>query len=392
MKNKIEKYEAKANKIAKTLIGLGTCIFLLAILISIVYYNNKLPKTINKSESFIESEISGVVIEENYSLSGTGKIYYVSSDGTSSDGTDINNPMSLTTANTKHFQGNDKVLFKCGDTFYGQIAFSIDSLDNSLFYIGSYGKGEKPIISGAKILTNRDAWNINGDTYLIDLSNHNNFEGIEEINTEPYNIGFLAGEDGEIHGNRKESRELLENEFDFYCESNYLFLKCSQNPSDMLGKIKFVSKLNLVRVSSNTVLENLDIQYTGAHGISKKDSIINNILIRNCIVQNIGGSVQNKGSFIRYGNGIEFWADSKNVQIENNIIRNCYDAGFTLQGTSGEWRNVIVKNNILIQNCFSFELWGQETSTGMYNIHIYNNMCVNQGRRLGARCKTRYIY
>lgn len=86
------------------------------------------------------------------------KTYYISSSGMSTEGTDINNPMSLSEANKKTFYGNEKVLFKCGDIFYGTIDFKVQATEDEKLYIGSYGEGEKPIISGANILINNNAW------------------------------------------------------------------------------------------------------------------------------------------------------------------------------------------------------------------------------------------
>ena len=82
----------------------------------------------------------------------TNNTYYVSQNGTSTEGTDINNPMSFAVAKTKSYHANDKILFKCGDTFYDRIIFKTDLSEGENIYIGSYGDGEKPIISGAKIL------------------------------------------------------------------------------------------------------------------------------------------------------------------------------------------------------------------------------------------------
>lgn len=58
--------------------------------------------------------------------------------------------MSLETANKKIFYSNDTILFKRGDIFYGYANFEIKGLDDSICYIGAYGEGDLPIISGAK--------------------------------------------------------------------------------------------------------------------------------------------------------------------------------------------------------------------------------------------------
>ena len=321
------------------------------------------------------------------------KTYYVSANGTSTDGTDINNPMSLKEANKKTYYGNEKVLFKCRDTFYGTINFNVEATEDEMFYIGSYGEGEKPIISGANILINRDAWEIDeNEIYKLDLSDYSNFEGIGKTYWDPYNISFIADEQENIYGARKSTKEELDNEYEFYCEDNYLYLKSSKNPSDSLGKIKIVPRNCLVKVSSNMILDGLDIQYAGVHGISKTDDDISNVYIHDCVVQNIGGAVQNKNTFTRYGNGIEFWNQAKNVLVENCIIRNTYDTGFTFQGTSvtSGFENIVARDNIFINCTYSVEIFCRNDSLGDDGIEIgiskcdiTNNISINQGRGWG---------
>lgn len=321
------------------------------------------------------------------------KTYYVSANGTSKDGTDINNPMSLAEANKKTYYGDEKVLFKCGDTFYGTINFNVEASEDKMFYIGSYGDGEKPIISGANILINRNAWELDGnEIYKLDLSDYSNFEGIGKTYWDPYNIGFITDEQGNIYGARKSTKEELENEYEFYCEDNYFYIKSEKNPTDFLGKIKFAARYCLVNLSSNTILDGLNIQYTGVHGVYKKDDYISNVYIHDCVVQNIGGSVQDDTTFTRYGNGIEFWNQAKNILVENCIIRNTYDAGFTFQGSSVTtgFENIIARNNIFINCTYSVEIFCRNDSLGDDGIEIgiskcdiTNNISINQGKGWG---------
>lgn len=332
-------------------------------------------------------EIEANILSENLNANNENNTYYISTSGTSTDGTDINNPMSLNEANKKTFYGNEKVLFKCGDIFYGQINFNVQAEDGTMLYIGSYGEGEKPIISGANILINNYAWEFENGLYKLDLSNYNNFLGIGKTYWEPYNIGFMEDENGNIYGSRKNAKEKLENEFDYYCENNYIYVKSNINPSEKLGKIKFVSRNNLVSLSTNTIFEGINVQDTGAHGIVKKNSEIKNVYIKDCVIQNIGGSIQKKESFTRYGNGIEFWSGAENIIVKNNLIKNVYDAAITLQGDNNEFKDVSIEDNILLYNCYSFELWACFSSMGMNNVSINRNITINQGKGWGQKVR-----
>lgn len=366
-------------------------IILILFIIIFLFQMTKNKEKISTSNMYYTEEINRMVEEANNIKETSGETtYYISVNGTSKDGTNINEPMSLEIANTKIYKGNDKILFKAGETFYGTINFNISTSENEYVYIGAYGEGDKPIISGANILTNAQAWSLEEGLYKIDLSNYNNFEGIGKTYWEPYNIGFIADDTGNIYGNRKESKTEITDEYDYYCEDNYLYIKCSKNPTEKLGKIKFVSRNNLVSISSNTILENLDIQYTGAHGIVKKNDELKNVYIKNCIIQNIGGSVQNINTSTRYGNGIEFWNQAENTLVENCIIRNIYDAGYTVQGntTNTGFENNICKNNIFINDTYDVEMFSynkndSNTKTKLTEQLINNNISINQGRGWG---------
>lgn len=346
----------------------------------------------DKEKSIIQlQEIDRKISDTEYKENKDGKTYYISETGTSTDGTDINSPMSLKTANTKTYNGNDKILFKSGETFYGTINFNVQTSEDEYVYIGSYGDGEKPIISGANIIKDKDAWNLDSQgIYKIDLSDYSNFEGIGKTYLEPYNIGFIADENGNIFGARKKSKDLLENDNDFYCENNFLYIRSNENPSDRLGKIKFVSRNNLVNLSSNTILSNLNIQDTGAHGIVKKTSDFKNVYIHDCIIQNIGGSVITESTFTRYGNGIEFWNQAENTLVQNCIFRNIYDAAYTVQGntTNTGFKNNICQNNIFIGCSYDIEMFAynkenKKNNVSLLNQKIQNNISINEGNGWG---------
>jgi parallel beta-helix repeat protein len=76
------------------------------------------------------------------------------------DGTSIATPFkSIDKVNSimSSLLPGDKVLFRCGDVFRGQINVSKSGTPTSKIVFGAYGTGEKPIISGAK-LVNASNW------------------------------------------------------------------------------------------------------------------------------------------------------------------------------------------------------------------------------------------
>lgn len=328
----------------------------------------------------------------------SGKIYYISSNGISNDGIDINNPMSLEKANTKKFNSNDKILFKRGDTFFGQISFNVNSQKGREVVISSYGNGNIPIISGAKILNKKSGWILydeKNSIYRIDLTDFKNFDGIKTNDSNSCNIGFLEDDQGNKYYNRKQFLENLNTNFDFYCDNiQYLYIKSEINPYDKIGTLKASTRIDLVRLSSNIKISSLRICYTGAHGIVKKDNLIDNVLIENCIIENIGGSVQVINNFTKYGNGIEFWNQASNIVVNNNIIREIYDAGFTIQGntTNTGFENIQCYQNVIQACTYPIEIFcrnknNENIEIGIKKCEIYNNYIINQGRGWGYQAR-----
>ena len=84
--------------------------------------------------------------------------YYISSSGDdqNNSGLSENSPwktIDKINSEFSSFKPGDRILFKCGDTFYGTLKITISGTAGSPVTIGSYGTGEKPVITGFKTLT-----------------------------------------------------------------------------------------------------------------------------------------------------------------------------------------------------------------------------------------------
>ena len=316
------------------------------------------------------------------------KTYYVSSNGTSDDGTDINNPISIETLNKKrNIKTGDTILFKSGDTFFGTLNISINNVDNEYVTISNYGEGNLPTISTYKYISN--GWEkYNDNIYRIDIENTDNYIGYTSNSTLAFNVGFLEDDNGNNYYNKKVSIDSLGSKYDFYSDgSKYLYMYIENNPYIELGNLKAVVRSNLMNLSSNMKISNIRFAYTGGHALEGASTNEENIVISNCIIENIGGSYLYSSSLTndtRYGNGIEFYgSNAKDITITDNIFRNIYDVAFTIQGNSGSGKNVIVKNNVFINNSQDSEIWESGTATGVESYEFTKNISINQGRGWG---------
>ena len=336
-------------------------------------YNSLYEKFAMRESEIIRRE------EERIEELNREKTYYVSSNGTSTNGTDVNDPINLDTLNDKEIKSGDTVLFKSGDIFYGVVDLRIDYKDDRKIKVSSYGTGDLPEIRACKMLGN--GWEkYNDNIYRIDIKSNSNVTGLSYDFRNAYNIGFLEDDDGNKYYNKKLHLSDMSNQYDFYCDNEqYLYMYTNTNPYNSLGTLKAPTRINIFNLYSNMDISNLKVSYGGAHGMADGDSTVENVKISNCIIENIGGSYIDPDWEERYGNGIQFYeCDAKNIEITNNIIRNIYDVGFTIQGSSGSGRDVFVHDNVFVSNCQDSEIWQDPPATGVVNYQFYNNVSINQ--------------
>ena len=317
-------------------------------------------------------------------IHNTVKTYYVSADGTSVDGTDINDPICLDVLNTKKIKTGDTILFKCGDTFFGSVEPQIFYTNDKTIKISSYGNGDLPTISAYKYVDKKwDKYRKN--IYRIDILDKNNYSGYNQQNPYAFNVGFIEDNNGNKYYHKKKSIDQLTEQYDFYSDGErYIYMQCNRDPYDEFGGLKLAVNIKLFMLSSNMDISNLRFAITGGHAVQALVTPAKNIKISNCVIEDIGGSYLNTDYEERYGNGIEFYSsDAENVEVTDTIIRNVYDVGFTIQGDSGSGQDVLVHDNVFVNNAQDSEIWEGDEAGGVYNYQFYNNISINQGRGWG---------
>lgn len=92
-------------------------------------------------------------------LSAQGAKHYVATGGGGA-GTLVSPFANLTQVNAHTYVAGDSLLFNKGDTFYGTLTMDASGSAGNPIYIGSYGTGNSPIITGFQTLA---SWTDNGD-------------------------------------------------------------------------------------------------------------------------------------------------------------------------------------------------------------------------------------
>lgn len=323
-----------------------------------------------------------------------GKNVYVSSStGNDKNSGTIDAPLKTISAAPKD---NVNIFLKRGDVFFERC----DDFTNCT--IDAYGEGEKPMICGLKILKNNSAWvRLANDVWRLDLKKKEYFEGYITANDREDNIGAIYDiTNDKIYGHLVHRYSALNAYGDFWVSDNisrinvqdkketfkYLFFRSKENPAKMKSKFGFLTYNFGVRNLKNCTVKNIAIKGFGIHGISKAW----NCKFQNIDIDLIGGSVQmSYPSWVRLGNGIEFWITDK-IPCNNNIVEGCkisrtYDCGSTIQGIANGnaiAKNIVFKNNYFFKCRQAFEHFVRSKTNaevGYINCEFSGNKCFDIG-------------
>ena len=332
-----------------------------------------------------------------------GKDIYVSaSAGDDKNDGSISAPLRTIAAAPKN---GVKLFLKRGDVFFETLQDFSDS------EIDAYGDGNAPLLCGLKILKNDAAWEkLPNGIWRLDLSKQENFDGFK-AEGKTNNIGaiYFAKTD-KVYGHLVRSFSDLSHVGDFWVSDNtwtsdvraskkqtfrHLYFKFAKNPADARDKIGFVTYSFGIRNLRNCTVRNIAVKGFGVHGVSKAW----NCKFQNLDIDLIGGSVQlSYPSWVRLGNGVEFWI-SKKDPCNDNIVENCrisrtYDCGATIQGHCGKGvaaKNIKFSNNSFFRCRQAFEhfLSSKEGAAKYENCEFSNNKCFDMGENEFSSPETR---
>ena len=271
-------------------------------------------------------------------------VYVSSSAGDDSNDGSMKSPLKTFAKIPKE---NARILLKKGDVFYEPLS----GLSNCV--VDSYGKGSKyPEICGLKLLKNPDAWEDMGNgVWRLDMNKTENFYGrnleITKGNYQLNNLGALydAASDT-VYGHKVKKLEMLEKDWDITTGEIYkpkdidaesyrwLYEKLGKNPSSDGAKLGILTYGNGVSGLKNCTVRNIAIKGFGRHGLTGSFGG----KVENVKIDLIGGSTQvGYRTWVRLGNGIEFWISGSPSSNNRNHVSGCtisrtYDCGSTIQG------------------------------------------------------------
>ncbi|HPD16368.1 MAG TPA: hypothetical protein PLE19_15550 [Planctomycetota bacterium] len=284
---------------------------------------------------------------------------------------------SLEKVNAAPLRAGDRVLFRRGETWRGQLVPRSGDATGPVTY-AAYGEGPKPLLLGSVAMNAPDDWRDQGG-------------GIWATATIRPDVGNLIFDGGKATGVKKWSEKDLTQEGDFLYDraSSRVKLRAAANPATLHKSIELALTRHIIDQSGKGYItyEGLDLRYGAAHGIGGGGT--RNIIVRDCDLSYIGGGHQftrPDGHPVRYGNGIEFWAGARDCLVEGCRLWEIYDAALTNQGSGTNVQENITYRRNVIWNCeYSFEYWNREERSQTRNILFEHNTCVDAGRGWGHR-------
>lgn len=288
---------------------------------------------------------------------------------------------SIAKANTSLPGDRSTLLFRSGDTFYGELDLPYGC------EIGAYGSGPKPILTMFKLLNQPAGWSEHSPgVWQIDLGSpttHGGYTGTDDAN-----IGYLMV-DGTVKAALKFDVGEVTQDWDFYCDipNHTLYVGAASNPAQLTDGIMAAPNGRAFGASGSVIrcdrggndIRDIHVTGTGGCGIRGRGA---DVRIHDCIIDYVGGSrlVSVDGN-TRYGNGIENWTEAQRWTIQNNEIAHAYDVAWTAQGRDPgdapvRWDNLRFRNNHVHDCGQSVEFWSESpnvASPGFTGIVVEGN-------------------
>jgi len=202
-------------------------------------------------------------------------------------------------------------------------------------------------------------------------------------------VGNIIFDHGKAVGVKKWKPEDLKQQGDYwYCGDTWqVKLYSTRNPAELYKGIELALRRHIVDQGGkgHVVYENLALHNGAAHGFGGGST--HHLVIRDCDVAWIGGGHQfttPEGAPVRFGNGIEFWADAHDNLVEGCRIWEVYDAALTNQGSGVNSQiNITYRDNVIWNSEYSFEYWNRGPESTTRNIRFEHNTCSSAGHGWG---------
>lgn len=296
------------------------------------------------------------ILSAENEIKTAGRIFYVSEKGDdSNDGLTPETAFkTVSKVDSLKLEQNDTVLFERGSVFRLSDKLWLCPCTN----YGAYGEGEKPKFYGSL----RDY----ADPLIWSVTDNPNVWCLKLEAKESKNRAALTTFNNDTYiGEWKFRREELLKDGDFYHDIEngiyYLYFE-GGNPGEYFDNIEISTVIVALRASfiKKVHIDNICFKYFtfGAMLLGECDDIT----VTNCELGWLGGAIFSmRGEKpLRYGNGMEFWHDCRDITVRDCWVYQVFDAAMTFQGsgeTIARFDNIHFDNNLIEYCSMNIEYW-----------------------------------
>lgn len=293
------------------------------------------------------------------------------------DGCDENSGLSPDAARKNYtdlsLNAGDSVLFRRGSFTRGMLE------TQEHVYYGAYGAGECPTFCGSIDVGSERDW--------LPTEDENIWKCTKVLQGDAGNLVFNTDE---CSAALRWAKHDLCMQGDFYsCPvdeeqaklasgKRELYVYSVKNPAHIYSHIEAISYGTrcIVKLKNGLTIEDIRVINSGVHGMAGQG---NNITVRRCVFENIGGCPWDRKLKIRFGNGFEIWHHGNDILIDDCVFKNIYDSCVTHQGPGADTEPT---NGFVCRNC-TFDTYGMAAFEYRDKLPIRSvfegNVCRNAG-------------
>jgi hypothetical protein len=309
--------------------------------------------------------------------------YYVDASRPDDSGNGLSTAAAWKTinkVNAANLLPGDVVLFRRGQVFRGMLVPNSGS-SSAIIRYGAYGSGVKPLLLGSINKNGIANW-VSVGTNLWKTTNVRTVTGNTSVDA-----GNIIFNWEQSVGWKVFSLAQVSSQGKFWSDPDHtnnkgeLTLYSVGNPGSVYSNIEIALWQNNIDQTNKSYItyENLDLRYSGQHGIGGGNT--HHITVKECNFSFIGGSVQPNTPTVRLGNGVEFWENSNNSTVERCTFSQIYDCALSPQGLTRGYQayNLYFNNNIIDKCEQTFEIWTHAPLSAVHDVYFMNNTCTNAG-------------
>ena len=261
------------------------------------------------------------------------------------------------------------ILFRRGGVWRGSLRLASGAPGAPVTY-GAWGEGPAPVIQTSVAADGVENWRVESDGLWSAAAGCPDDIG---------NVVLDHGESGCLFRRGSRGELLRDRDYFFDADARRVVVRSDGgNPGSRWRSVEFARKVNGIECQQvhDVVVEGLAVRYSAAHGFGAAGA--RRVAVNGCDVSWIGGGylyTDMFGNGIRYGNGIEFWADAEDIAVEGCRVTQCWDAGLTNQTLEAGsiQRNILWRGNTVSRCEYSFEFWHQGEGGAAEDVRLVGN-------------------